>query len=364
MRKIRNWTTSYNRTQSFSVNLASPLLKSNIIKPKLRKEPAKRIVAVALVSLLLIGSFASNSALANSSADSETDDPVGNKKQKTKHKSDSEQPSNNATLPAAKLDKKPYSDEAIKHYNRGVELHQSGFLNQAIAEYKLAIEADERMEQAYSNLGVIYAAQHNYPKAKDAFLKAISLRPNRPTTLNGLGTVLYAQGHVDEAKEQWKLAISVDPNFSSAYYNIGNALESERKLNEATDAYVKAIAVMPTMADAYFRIGIIYNREHHYAQSEALLRKAVDLSSSAEFVRDAKRLIANLDNEFIKENEARTNKPQAKAGNKEQTTNSDSQSRKSKSAGRKKDEDNLNIFVQQPTEGADKPSDSTSKNAN
>jgi tetratricopeptide (TPR) repeat protein len=303
-----------------------------------------------------------HSARANSSPD---DNAPVDKKQKTKHKGDSEQPAKTAASTPTKPDKKPYADEAIKHYNRGVELHQSGFLNQAISEYKLAIEADQRMEQAYSNLGVIYAAQHNYPKAKDAFLQAIALRPNRPTTLNGLGTVLYAQGHIDEAKVQWTRAISVDPNFSSAYYNIGNALESERKLGDAAEAYVKAISVMPTMADAYFRIGIIYNKEHHYAQSSALLRKAVALSGNAEFVRDAKRLIANLDNEFVKENEARPGKPQAKAEGKEPTSNSDSPQHKSKSGSKKKVEDsNMDIFVQQPTQGDDKSAESTSKQAN
>jgi tetratricopeptide (TPR) repeat protein len=183
---------------------------------------------------------------------------------------------------------KPYAPDAIKHYNRGVELHQAGFLNQAIIEYKAAIDADNRMESALSNLGVIYAAQRNYPKAKDAFCEALKLKPNNPTTLNGLGTVLYAQGQMDEATEKWKEALAADPRFASAYYNMGNAYEGEKNILQAKACYMKAIVVMPNMADAYFRLGNIMNKEHHYPQSDVLLKKAIELDPEGEFVREAK----------------------------------------------------------------------------
>ncbi|MFV3038108.1 tetratricopeptide repeat protein, partial [Klebsiella pneumoniae] len=70
---------------------------------------------------------------------------------------------------SAKGNKDEHSEEALKHYNRGVDLHGSGFLNQAIAEYKLAIESDPNFEEAYSNLGGVYAAQKSYNKAIEMF---------------------------------------------------------------------------------------------------------------------------------------------------------------------------------------------------
>jgi tetratricopeptide (TPR) repeat protein len=197
-------------------------------------------------------------------------------------------------------DKTPYTDEAMKHYNRGVELHQSGFLNQAISEYKAAIDADNRMEEAYSNLGVIYAAQRNYPRAKDAFSTALSLKPKRPTALNGLGTVLYAQGHVKEAKEMWLKVLAVDPKFASAYYNIGNACESEKSFGEALSIYAQAIAVAPTMADAYYRMGAIYCRQHHLPQGSLMLRRAIEIAPDGDFVAEAKKMQRNLEEDFAK----------------------------------------------------------------
>src|SRR5277367_4521379 len=90
--------------------------------------------------------------------------------------------------PDAIKDRHPYAKEAVEHYNKAVKLHENGFVNQAVIEYESAIAADNRMEEAYCNVGVIYSAQHKYDKALDCFQKALSLVPDRVVCLNGLGT--------------------------------------------------------------------------------------------------------------------------------------------------------------------------------
>jgi len=199
---------------------------------------------------------------------------------------------------AADVGKKSYKDEAVRHYNRGHDLHKQGFFNQAVAEYKAALTADERMEEAHTNLGLIYAAQKNYGKAMDAFKKSLVLNPNRTNALNGLGTVLYAKNRLPEAMEQWKKAVEIDPNFASAHFNMGNALENEKDFKGAIEAYVSAISISPSLADAYYRIGSIYAKQKHPAQAKLLLTRAIDLQPAAEFVREAKKTIASLDSEY------------------------------------------------------------------
>lgn len=187
---------------------------------------------------------------------------------------------------------------AREHYNRGVELHRGGFLNKAIAEYRLAIEADPNMEPAYSNIGLVYTAQKSWSKALEAFDKALAMKPDRTTSLNGLGTVLYAMKRSDEAMEKWRKAIEIDPKFASAYYNMGNAYETQEKHHEALDCYVKATIINPNMADAYYRIGSLMNKTKHLAQAHVLLTKAVQLAPEAEFARDARKQIEGLEKQF------------------------------------------------------------------
>ncbi|MBX3074939.1 tetratricopeptide repeat protein [Candidatus Obscuribacterales bacterium] len=284
--------------------------------------------------------------------------------------------------PAATPAEKAKSDSAAKggghshppaareHYNRGVELHRSGYLNKAILEYKEAINADENMEPAYSNLGLVYTAQKSWSKALEAFDKALTMKPDRTTSLNGLGTVLYAMKRNDEAMEKWKKAIEIDPNFASAYYNMGNAYETQEKNRDALLAYVKASDINPKMADAYYRMGSLMNKTKHGPQAAVLLQKAVKLAPDAEFARDAKRQIETLEKQFEKDgaeysassqqtSDDRTagdTKPKAVAtGNSTDKATDKKKLIKNpfKKSGDSKEDKNVNMFVQPPSGEAD-----------
>ncbi len=259
---------------------------------------------------------------------------------------------------------------AREHYNRGVELHRSGYLNKAILEYKEAINADEHMEPAYSNLGLVYTAQKSWSKALEAFDKALTMKPDRTTSLNGLGTVLYAMKRNDEAMEKWKKAIEIDPNFASAYYNMGNAYETQEKNRDALLAYVKASDINPKMADAYYRMGSLMNKTKHGPQAAVLLQKAVKLAPDAEFARDAKRQIETLEKQFEKDgaeysassqqtSDDRTagdTKPKAVATGNSTDKNTDKKKlikNPFKKSGDSKEDKNVNMFVQPPSGEAD-----------
>lgn len=287
-----------------------PNSKSNVKKSRIHQ-------AVALL-LACVSSFAVQSAEANSPfkwpTRKDKDKPVEVKEQKDAEPAAPAAGASDAsassgitatptpTVSSTPLDpNRPYSPEAIKHYNRGVELHQQAFLNQAIEEYRQALAADDRLERAWSNLGTIYTSQRSYAKATEAFERALQLKPDRPTTLNGLATLLYARNKVEEAKEKWKQVLSIDPKFASAAHNIGNACEGEKKYNEAIEWYIKAVDINPKMADALHRMGSIYQKQGHSAQAELMFERALEVSPEGDFAKDARKQIGVIKSEFAKE---------------------------------------------------------------
>lgn len=195
---------------------------------------------------------------------------------------------------------KPYARDAIEHFNQGVELHKTGYLTKAIAAYKAAIKADERIEQAWSNLALLYTAQKNWSKALEAFDKALELKPNSTTSLNGLGTVLFAMKKNKEAMEKWQKVVELDPNFASAYYNMGYALEMDEKRPEALKAYLKALNIAPEMSDSYYRIGVILQSTNHPAQAKLFLSRAVNLDPEGAFIRDAQKQLSSIAHDLDK----------------------------------------------------------------
>ncbi|HEY9712460.1 MAG TPA: tetratricopeptide repeat protein [Chroococcales cyanobacterium] len=185
---------------------------------------------------------------------------------------------------SARVDNRPYDEEGIKHYNSAVEMQQAGKIDEAINEYQLAIVRDNRIEEAWSNLGGIYAAQKNYTKASLAFEKALSLRPDRPASLNGYGTVLFERGKVREAKEKWRQAIGMDPSFAAAHFNLANALESEGNNSGAKSEYEAAFKADPELPDVVERLSQVKEKlaaEPAVAQAPAAEQPAAAVSVPA-----------------------------------------------------------------------------------
>ena len=57
------------------------------------------------------------------------------------------------------------SDESVTHYNLGNAYYEQGKLNEAIAEYKKAIEIDPDFADAYYNLGNVYDEREELEQA-------------------------------------------------------------------------------------------------------------------------------------------------------------------------------------------------------
>lgn len=209
-----------------------------------------------------------------------------------------------ATTEPAKPVKRVFNKEAIGHYNRARALYEQGFLNKAIEAYKAAIVADDRMDQAYCNLGLIYINQNNYAKAQEAFKKALSLKPDSAYSLNGMASVLFYRGQVEQSIEKWEQAVKVDPKFASAYMNMARALENRGRKEEALAAYVKSIALQPDLAVSYYYAGLLMLDFKHEPQAYALLTRAVALNPESEWARDGRKKMESLKSKLSKESDA------------------------------------------------------------
>ena len=264
--------------------------------------------------------------------------------------------------------KKSARREAIEHYNKGVELHKQGQFNRAIAEYKEAIQANPKLEQAYSNLGLLYTAQKNWTKAMESFEKALEIKPDRTTSLNGLGSVLFAMKKPEEALEKWKRVVELNPKFESAYYNMGYVYEKDDKYLKALEVYSKALSVNPRMADSYYRMGVLLNKNEHPAQALVMLNKAISLEPAGDFVREARKQIASINKDFKKEEDQPAGEDDRKraisdSGNVEKSGTQEKGDGKGKTALirsffklKKENEDkskDMNMFIQPPKELSD-----------
>jgi len=132
------------------------------------------------------------------------------------------------------------NDSAV-YYNRGRKLSDRGMASEAIAAYRVAIQAD----------------------------------PKAPKPRNELGILLVQQGRIDEAVPQFRQAAKLDANFSEAFMNLGNTELRLGNLQEAARAYLSALNAQPDLAPAHFALSQIYYSLKQIPPSKSHLLAAV-----------------------------------------------------------------------------------------
>ncbi|MDZ4833576.1 MAG: tetratricopeptide repeat protein [Candidatus Melainabacteria bacterium] len=185
--------------------------------------------------------------------------------------------------------------EAVAIYNSAVKLHLAGKLEEAITEYREALNANPELSQAHCNLGLIFNQQHDYGKAITEFRKALAIEPKDAITYNGIGAALRAQKDMEGAIKNWSTAVSIDPHLATAHYNLGTVYEMQKDYDRAIESYSLAIKNDFRLGEAYYRTGLIYLKKNRSEDAKEQFNKALQVSKNAEFCADARKRIALIE---------------------------------------------------------------------
>jgi tetratricopeptide (TPR) repeat protein len=133
------------------------------------------------------------------------------------------------------------SDNFIAHSNLGVALATKGDVNEAIAQYQLALKIKPNYADAHSNLGSALLQKGNVDGAMDQLQTALQLNPNNAEAENNLGNALLQKGNVDEGIVHLQKALQRSPDNMEAHNNLGYALVQKGNVNEAIVHYQRAL---------------------------------------------------------------------------------------------------------------------------
>src|SRR5262249_54278441 len=109
--------------------------------------------------------------------------------------------------------------EAETHYYRGYELGAQGNLDQAIVEFRTALQVNSDYAEAHTGLGNALALQGDLEEAIAEHRHALRLNPEYAEAHNHLGAALVELGEADEAIREYREAIRINPAYDAAHYN-------------------------------------------------------------------------------------------------------------------------------------------------
>jgi tetratricopeptide (TPR) repeat protein len=153
--------------------------------------------------------------------------------------------------------RKAFSAEVQTLFDSGLKLAQEGKHEEAIAEFKKALEKDPEQSNILGNMADSYAKMGKNDEALEAYKKAIAIKSDDSALYTNMGVLLSKMGKNAESQEAFKKAASVNPGGSAqSFYNIGATQVNSGKMAEAAESFKQAIAADPNFGEAYYQLGI------------------------------------------------------------------------------------------------------------
>ncbi len=191
----------------------------------------------------------------------------------------------------------------LKNYSKAIELYKNasdkapgfaplycvlgdiylstGYFEDAITEYKMAIWIDSFNIAAYRHLCRAYEEQGDYNQAIDIYNKLISMAPNIPDLYSNLANIYYIKGEFDLAISNYQTAITLNPNkaWTSVIAQTMGFVYQENKSDPdaAISAYQTAYVLTPDDIDIYVNLGSAFYDKDDYNNSLAVYRQALEL---------------------------------------------------------------------------------------
>ena len=161
--------------------------------------------------------------------------------------------------------------------------HDPKWLDQALANCKIALTLDAGLSAVYATLGRIHNDSGNHDLALTEFRRALDLDPQNADAFNGIGYTQEAAGHLAEAEDNYKKAVSLRPDYWDSYNTLGLFYHRQHRLPEAVAQLKKAIELTPDNTLVYDNLSVVYlsggSPQDLDAAGDAL-RKSVELSPS------------------------------------------------------------------------------------
>ena len=131
------------------------------------------------------------------------------------------------------------------HVDLGWAYLQNQRFNEAVTEYKNALNLDKNFFPAYFNLGLAYMQVKKYDLSIEAFKKALSIQPKSAQVKLNLGIVYNETGKYDAALKELKDAYELNRGSTDVIYEIGRTYEKLGKKDEALYQYQSALSFTP-----------------------------------------------------------------------------------------------------------------------
>jgi len=197
---------------------------------------------------------------------------------------------------AAELDKNN-SDALIK---LGQVQVAKGSTEEAIATYQHSIKDNPREASFYVLMGELYESKQDWGRARDAYQKALEIKPDNPLASNNLAYVmLETGGNVDVALSLAQTARRGLPDSPNVADTLGWVFYQKGAYKSAIDLFQEALRLaeknnVPEDPTFHYHLGLAYEKTDQPALAKQHLERVLKINPSYSSAGDVKKILSRL----------------------------------------------------------------------
>jgi len=135
----------------------------------------------------------------------------------------------------------PVVAESLQSVTAARSLMDAGRDKEAVEMLQKLVHASANEYQAWFLLGVVYARQHQYHEAIEAFRKVSDLRPDLAEPHNNLAVIYNELGDLRAAVHELEVSLAKNPDYATAQENLGDLY-----VKLALQSYQRSLAQAPS----------------------------------------------------------------------------------------------------------------------
>jgi tetratricopeptide (TPR) repeat protein len=176
-------------------------------------------------------------------------------------------------------------DDPWVHYELANLLRDSRRRDDAVREYRRAIDLDPRHSAALTNLGVILHEDGRIDEAVNYYQRALSAEPDFVPAHFNLANALRSGGQNDVAIRHYREAVRLEPALGAAHNNLGEILASQGHMDLALGSFREAVRLSPRSPTALANLGAALGVMGRMEEAAAHLRQALEIDPGNETAR-------------------------------------------------------------------------------
>jgi tetratricopeptide (TPR) repeat protein/transglutaminase-like putative cysteine protease len=185
----------------------------------------------------------------------------------------------------------------------------------AVDLLKRAVDQDDKLKDAWDELGQAYAGLKRHDDAIGAFRRQLEVDPYHERANLDLAEELEQKGRLDEAVAAYRKQLEVTPSDRSAHKSLGLLLVQMKRDPEARSELETAVSIPPDDPEAKMALAELYGRRGEKQKADELMKSVIgaaapgtgtdiyaaalgDDSDPNQVLHDARQTLDNIGDQF------------------------------------------------------------------